>query len=151
LTIVSNTSPLIALEHLGDLDLIPRVLGGGILIPPAVGRELGPGRLPDWVEIRTLRHPIGPKILQASLGAGESEAIALALEDGADLVLLDDKAARRLATALRQPLMGTLGLFLKAKEAGLISEIRSRLDKLRTLPFHVAPHLYEAVLRDARE
>jgi predicted nucleic acid-binding protein len=47
--------------------------------------------------------------------------------------------------------MGTLGFLLKAKEAGLIGEIRSRLDALRTLPFHVAPHLYEAVLRDARE
>ena len=142
--IVSNTSPLIALDHLGELDLIPRVLGSGIVIPPAVEHEFGAGRLPDWIEI-------GPRVLQASLGAGESEALALALEAGADLILLDDKAARRLAAALRQPFMGTLGFLLKAKEAGLIGEIRPKIEALRALPFHIAPRLYEAVLKAAQE
>jgi predicted nucleic acid-binding protein len=151
LVIVSNTSPLIALEHLGDLDLIPKVLGPGVLIPPAVEREFGAGRLPDWVEIRTLQHQIGAKILKSSLGAGESEALALALEAGADLILLDDKAARRCATALHLPLMGTLGFLLKAKEAGLIGAIQPKLEALRALPFHIAPRLYQAVLRDAQE
>ena len=151
MVIVSNTSPLIALKHLGDLDLIPTLFGGGLLIPPAVAREFGAGRLPDWVEVRTLQDPIGPKILQASLGAGESEALALALETRADLILLDDKAARRLAMALRLPLMGTLGLLLKAKEAGLTGEIRPKLEALSALPFHIAPKLYEAVLSAAQE
>jgi predicted nucleic acid-binding protein len=151
LTIVSNTSPLIALDHLGDLDLIPQVLGGGLLIPPAVAREFQGGSVRSWIEVRPLQHPLGPKILQASLGAGESEALALAMEVGADLTLLDDKAARRLALTLRLPLLGTLGLLLKAKELGLIKEIRPKLIALRTLPFHIAPKLYAAVLKDARE
>ena len=150
MVIVSNTSPLIALTHLGDIDLIPKVFGGGVLIPPAVADEFG-GPSPAWVEIRSLQHPIGPRILRPSLGAGESEALALALEARADLVLLDDKAARRLAAALRLPLMGTLGILLKAKEAGLIGGIRPKLEELRALPFHIAPKLYDAVLRAARE
>ena len=73
------------------------------------------------------------------------------MEVGADLVLLDDKAARRLAMMMGLPVLGTLGLLLKAKEVGLIPEVRSRLDALRTLPFHVAPMLFEAVLKEARE
>lgn len=73
------------------------------------------------------------------------------MEVGADLTLLDDKAARRLALTLRLPLLGTLGLLLKAKELGLIKEIRPKPIALRTLPFHIAPKLYAAVLKDARE
>lgn len=151
MTIVSNTSPLIALHHLGDLQLIPEVLGSGILIPPAVVRELRGESVPSWIEVRSLQHPFGTKILQASLGAGESEAIGLAMEVGAGLTLLDDKAARRLALVLGLPILGTLGLLLKAKEMGLIKEIRPKLIALRILPFHIAPKLYEAVLKDARE
>lgn len=63
-------------------------------------------------------------VLQSALGAGESETIAVALEVEADLILLDDKAARRLASPLGLPLRGTLGLLLKAKELGFIQEIR---------------------------
>lgn len=69
----------------------------------------------------------------------------------ADLVLLDDKAARRLATVLHLPLMGTLGLLLKAKEAGLILSVRPKLDALQKLPFHIAPRLLQRVLREAGE
>ena len=151
MTIVSNTSALIALDHLGDLELIPEVFGSGILIPPAVVRELRGESVPSWIEVRSLQHPFGTKILQASLGAGESEAIGLAMEVGAGLTLLDDKAARRLALVLGLPILGTLGLLLRAKEMGLIKEIRPKLIALRTLPFHIAPRLFEAVLKDARE
>jgi hypothetical protein len=150
LVIVSNTSPLLALEHLNELHLIRSVFAGPPLIPPAVAREFG-RPLPDWIEVRTLSQPVGPLILGASLGQGESEALALALEIKADLILLDDRAARRLAVALHLPLMGTLGLLLRAKSAGLIPALRPRMEALRGLPFHIAPRLYEAVLKTARE
>ncbi len=87
----------------------------------------------------------------ASLGPGESEALALALEVHADLILIDDKAARRLASSLHLPFLGVLGLLLKAKDAALIPAVRPRLDALRKLPFHISPRLHEAVLRDAGE
>jgi uncharacterized protein len=69
----------------------------------------------------------------------------------ADLVLLDDKAARRLAATLHLDVLGTLGVLLKAKDAGLIQQIRPKLDALATLPFHISPRLFAAVLRDAQE
>ena len=121
-----------------------------MLVPPAVAREFV-RPLPDWLQVRNLNQPVATQILSASLGQGESEALALALESKADLILLDDRAARRLATALGIPLLGTLGLLLLAKGAGLIPNVRSRIEALRSLPFHISPRLYEAVLKTAGE
>lgn len=149
--IVSNTSPIVALAHRGELDLLRKIFDGAILIPPAVSRELAGRTLPEWFEIRELRQPLSARALEAFLGAGESEALALALEVETDLVLLDDKAARRLASQLRLTVVGTLGLLLKAKEAGLIPSIRPKLEALRSLPFHISPRLQENILTQARE
>jgi hypothetical protein len=151
LRIVSNTSPIVALDHLGELDLLRKIFDSAILIPPAVARELAGRVLPEWFEVRELRQPLSARALEAFLGAGESEALALALEVEADLVWLDDKAARRLATQLRLTVVGTLGVLLKAKEAGLIPSIRPKLDALRSLPFHISPRLQESILAQARE
>jgi hypothetical protein len=151
LRIVSNTSPIVALAHLGELDLLRKIFDGVVLIPPAVSCELAGRTLPEWLEIRELRQPLSARAFEAFLGAGESEALALALEAEADLVLLDDKAARRLASQLRLAVVGTLGLLLKAKEAGLIPSIRPKLEALRSLPFHISPHLRENILTQARE
>jgi predicted nucleic acid-binding protein len=140
----------VALEHLGELHLVPKLLGPLLVIPPAVVGEFGRA-LPEWIEARPLQQTVSAQILNASLGRGESEALALALESKADLIILDDRAARRLATALRLPLVGTLGLLLRAKMIGLIPAVRPRLEALRSLPFHVSPRLYESVLRTAGE
>ena len=99
--VVSNASPLIALRQIGHLQLLEQLFGT-VLIPPAVAREVAPTvALPAWVGQQVLTQPVGPRILGASLGPGESEAISLALETKAKLVMLDDRPARRLAQALR--------------------------------------------------
>ena len=108
--IVSNTSPIVALDHLGELDLLRKIFDSATLIPPAVSRELAGRRAPEWFEVRELRQPLSARALEAFLGAGESETLALALEVGADVVLLDDKAARRMAYQLRLTVVGTLGV-----------------------------------------
>jgi uncharacterized protein len=151
---VSDASPLIALDYLAQLELLPKLLGGEVLIPPAVAREFTGTEwrrspLPKWVAIRELKQPIAERILQASLGAGESEGLALATETAAELILLDDKAARHLATALGLRVVGTLGLLLRAKNAGLGDPAEAR--PIAGPPFHVTPRLYEAVLREAGE
>jgi len=80
LVVVSNSSPLIALQQIGHLPLL-QALFGTLLVPPAVVRETAPTViLPDWVVERALTQQIGPQILGSSLGPGESEAISLALE-----------------------------------------------------------------------
>jgi uncharacterized protein len=148
---VSNASPLIALEQIGQLQLLEKLFGT-LTIPPAVVREVAPTvSLPPWVREQKLEQVIGPKILAASLGSGESEALSLALELEAHRVILDDRPARRLAQALHLPVIGTLGVLLGAKKRGLIVSLKPHLDLLLQHDFRIAPTLYKQVLRDAGE
>ena len=149
--IVSNASALIALEQIGQLLLLQQIFGS-VIVPPAVVREVAPTvSLPPWIEQRNLTQPIGPHILRASLGAGESEAISLALELQARLVILDDRPARRLAQALHLSVIGTAGILLTAKRSSLLPAVRPSLDALLQHDFRMSPKLYEQVLMDADE
>ena len=85
------------------------------------------------------------------LGAGEWEAIALAVELGAGAILIDDRPARRLAQAAGLNVIGTLGLLLEAKRAGHIKTIRAELDKLLETSFFLSQQLYDELLRLAGE
>ena len=87
---VTNSSPLIVLQRIGHIDLLPGILGR-LLIPQAVRQEVfGQDPVPEWIEERTLAQPLAAQIGAARLGSGEREAIALALELRATLLLIDD-------------------------------------------------------------
>jgi predicted nucleic acid-binding protein len=149
--IVSNSSPLIALVRIQRLDLVPAVLRS-ILIPPAVAGEIEPSipALPAWVSVRVPSQR--PRLTsQGRLGDGEREAIALAIEIGADAVLMDERAGRRVAEEAGLKVIGTLGLLLEAKRAGHITTIRAELDKLLETSFFLSPQLYDQLLRMAGE
>ncbi len=149
MTVVSNSSPLIALEQLGLLNLLEQIFSS-VLVPPAVVKEVAPTvTLPQWTTEQALLQSIGAQILSASLG--ESEALSLALELKASLLILDERPARRLAGALGIPVMGTLGLLLKAKNLGLIPELKPQLEALLKYDFRVSSMLYEQVLKSAGE
>ncbi|MSS73638.1 MAG: DUF3368 domain-containing protein [Candidatus Latescibacteria bacterium] len=149
--VVSNASPLIALEQIGHLDLLERLFSS-LLVPPAVVLETAPTvALPSWISERPLTQPIGPQILRASLGSGESEAISLALEVNARWVLLDERPARRLAQTLGLPVIGTLGILLASKRRGFMPSIRPSIDALVSFGFRITPDLYDRVLTDAGE
>lgn len=166
--VVSDTSPARALHHLGLLDVLQRIYGT-VIAPPAVWGELfAPrGRFPV-LDLRTLpyftiRPPAGGAAvsralglldpgLAASLDAGETEVIALALELRADLVLVDEASGRLAARRLGLVVTGTLGVLLKAKGAGRIARVRPLIDELKGgLGFFVAPALYAEVCRLAGE
>jgi len=150
LPIVSNSSPLIVLTRIGHLGLLERLFTT-LVIPPAVTREVISVALPAWVIERPLMQPVGPRILRASLGAGESEAISLALEVGVQWIILDDRPARRLAEALGLPVIGTLGVLLAGKRRGFLSAVRPCVDALVNVGFRIAPDLYQRVMTDAGE
>jgi predicted nucleic acid-binding protein len=67
-----------------------------------------------------------------SLGRGEGEAIQLAKEINADLLLTDDLAARRAAARLNVKCSGLLGLMVRAKECGRIGSLREAVEALET-------------------
>ena len=98
-----------------------------------------------------MTQPVGSTVLRATLGPGESEAISLAIEVEARLLILDDLAARRLALGLRLPVIGTLGLLLAAKRKKLLEAVKPCLDQLLSHEFRVSSELYDRVLRDAGE
>lgn len=151
MAVVSDSGPLIALERIQQLQLLPGLFTR-ILIPPAVEQEFAPLRKPpDWALVQPLRRPSRLGRFGLSLGAGEREAIGLSLEIAADLLLVDDKAARRLARSLQLPTIGTLGLLLSAKRRGLLPTVRPHLDALQSASFYLTPDLYGRVLADAGE
>lgn len=140
--IISNTSPILNLAIIGRLSLLRRQFGE-ILIPQAVFEELRTGEnLPGsqamrdavrkgWIQI----HPVvGRPLVQAlqrELDKGEAEAIALASELKAERILLDERAARRVAKSLRLKVTGLLGVILRAHCDGEISSVSEIIEDLR--------------------
>jgi len=91
------------------------------------------------------------RILQLLLDEGEAEAIALALEANASLLLLDDREARLQAKRLGLRVTGTLGILLRARKLGLIEGLREELNKLRETGFRISKSLEEEILKAAGE
>ena len=148
---VSNSSPLIALAQIGELELLLKLFPL-LLVPPAVVRETAPSvTLPGWIKTPAVRGRADAPALRGSLGEGETEAIALALEVRARWIVLDDRAARQSAHALRLPVIGTLGILLAAKRRGWLPAVRPALAGLIRHGFHIAPELHQHVLADAGE
>ena len=91
-------------------------------------------------------------LLRSELDAGEAEAIALAQEVKADVVLLDERDARRVAMRLGLNVLGTVGLLIEAKRAGRLSSVREQLDALQNqAKFRLSRRLYERALRESGE
>ncbi len=151
LLVVSNSSPIIALDQIQKLDLL-KLLFSEIIIPSAVKHEIfSVSPFPFWINEHQITQPIGSQILRISLGPGESEAISLALEVKPRWILLDDRPARRLAESLELSVIGTLGILLASKRRGLLPSLRPCLDSLIEHGFRIAPALYKFVLLDAGE
>ncbi len=146
---VSNSSCLIALDLVGRLELL-HDLYGAVLVPKAVSYECR-GGLPLWVSVQPIRNEAMARTLQLGLGAGESEAIVLASETSAVRLILDDKKARRIAQQLGLPITGTLAALLRAKQQGLIPNLRDVLDDLATADFRISDALVADALRRAGE
>jgi predicted nucleic acid-binding protein len=149
LIVVSNTSPIIALEYLGQLQLLTQ-FWDSVVIPGAVRDELRPRVLPPYIKVRELS-VIPVEADTEGLDIGEAEAIALAIACQADLILLDDRAARRRAIELGLPMIGTLAILRRGKLEGLIPQLRPLLEQLSHLRFHMSPSLFERILREAGE
>jgi predicted nucleic acid-binding protein len=146
--IVSNSACLIALERIEQLDLLPLVYPT-IWIPQAVKREIG--FTTSWLQVQTVKNQALVSTLRSQVGAGESEAIALALEIQTVPVLLDDKKARRIAEQLDLQVTGTVGLLLKAKKQGVLPAIRPVLDALERVDFRISSRLRNRALELAEE
>jgi uncharacterized protein len=149
--VVSNSSPLIALEQIGQLDLL-QSLFIEIVIPDQVAVEtVANVQARSWIRKQSLSLPLLPAVERPGLGPGEREAICLAIEVKADAIVLDDDPARKLATELGLRVIGTAGVLILAKERQLIPAVRPCLDALIENRFFLARALYELILKRVGE
>jgi predicted nucleic acid-binding protein len=151
--VIADTSPLHYLVLIEHTAILP-TLFEHVLIPPAVAEELQRSRtpapvrawmasLPDWLEIRAPHPSLVPTALR--LGAGEREALSLARDLHANLVLLDDLEARVEAERQGLTVMGTLRVLELAAERGLL-DLPTAITQLAATSFHLPPQLVQDML-----
>ena len=159
--VVSDTSPILNLARIGRLELLPQ-LYRQVLIPSAVFAELNvserdPTPVIDpvsrpWLIVAIAEDRNRVQELRKNLDAGEAEAIVLAIERRADLLLVDERRGRSTARAAGIAVTGLLGVVAKAKQAGLIDLAKPVLDDLiQTARFWIGPGLYKEVLEQLGE
>ena len=151
--VVVNSTPIITLAIVDQLALLHR-LYSTVLIPRAVHQEVlagGPNRagVPQlaaapWIEVVDLKDPRRADLL-SDLDRGEAEVIALAQELNVDLVVIDERLGRRHAKRLGISLTGTLGVLLRSKREGLVSEIGSIIHEIRRRGVRLGDALVEKV------
>ncbi len=147
--VVSDTSPITALLAIGQVDLLS-VLFHDVIIPPAVHRELLRAHLalPPWLRVMGIRDSDHVQRLLTSLDMGESEAIVLAEETHADMLLIDERKGRRVAVEEGLHVIGLVGVVLLAKQEGHIESASSVLQELRR---KAGMYLADNILRTALE
>lgn len=159
--VVSNTSHITNLALIGRLDLLEQ-LYGALTILDAVWQELvvNGAHLPSaqqiadasWLSVLTVTNRALVQSLRQDLDAGEAEAIALAMEMNADLLLIDERIGRESAQHLGVTYMGLIGVLVQCKQRGLIPQVRPVIDALRLQAgFWISDALYQRVLHDAGE
>jgi predicted nucleic acid-binding protein len=162
--VISDSSTLMHLARIGQIELL-RDLYGSLTIPPSVWREVvseGKGRpgvnevvaahQAGWLQVDKIADESHLRLLSRELDDGEAEVLALAIERSADLVLLDETEARRIADLYRIAKTGVIGILIRAKAEGKVAALRPLLDALRESGgFWVADGLYSQALRAVGE
>ena len=158
--VIVNSTPLIALSNVGKLEIL-RKLYEEIYIPQAVFNEVTEKNDKasqniqnelSWIHVESIQNPDKYAMYRAKLHAGEVEVMILAQETPeADLVIIDDNAARKTAKYLGLTVTGTIGVLLKAKMTGLVSEIKPLLNALQASGFYISEQVIKMILQQAGE
>lgn len=156
--VILNNTPLVALWSIGHLRLL-RDLYGEVLIPQAVYEEFLATEMlvrqvaladASWIKIMPLVNP-RQALVYVGLDQGEAEVLALANEQSARLVIMDERKGRRYAKRLGLSLTGTVGVLLTAKNHGLTSALAPLIDRLLEEGLFLAPDLVKKALELAGE
>ncbi|MDR1481740.1 MAG: DUF3368 domain-containing protein [Synergistaceae bacterium] len=154
-TVVSNSTPIIALLRIGRLSILEE-LYGALIIPKAVHVEVTVKDASaldgfEWIDVRNIANIAAKEAFAATLHDGEVEAMLLAKEIGASLIIMDDGLARKHAKYLNLTVTGTVGVLLRAKRDGIINEIRPVLNDLVRQGFYISDDVLREVRRLAGE
>ncbi|WP_375327928.1 DUF3368 domain-containing protein [Microcystis sp. BLCC-F210] len=152
--VVSDTSPINYLLLIDQIDLFPRLFGQ-IIIPDVVRGEMldadAPAILQQWIA-----NPPSWLIIEAVqtidealniLDPGEQAAITLAQTLPADLLIIDERLGRRIASERGIPIIGTLGILDDASSRGLI-ELSDTIARLQQTNFRISHRIIEKLLEN---
>jgi predicted nucleic acid-binding protein len=155
--VVADTSALVALAACDALSLLDHLFQE-VRVPLAVFRECTvPGkpeaeRLDTYLQAKVIEIDLQDFVITvAGLGRGELEAMALYKHLHADRLLMDDRRARKMARLNNIEVIGSLGVLLRAKEAGMIPEIRPLVIAIQAAGVHFGERLVDEALHLAGE
>jgi predicted nucleic acid-binding protein len=153
---VINASPVILLAKAGLMERVTSLVGT-LVIPEPVVTEILAGQDHDaaarWLKEageRFIRPVVAelPALLASEIGSGERAVISWAAAHGGFVAVLDDREARVVAQRLGIRVLGTVGVVLRLKRAGLISEAKPHLQQIKQAGGYISDELFrEALLR----
>ena len=160
MSIVVNSTPLISLSILNQLDLLLKIFDD-VIVPSAVYSEVimnGKGKSGynnlskvDWFNVIEIENIGQKQSIMIELDEGEAEVITIAKEKSIKLICVDEFAGRRYAKLLGLEVIGTLGVLLIAKQEGYISELKPLFQKLLDSNRHIGKTLCNQILIKAGE
>lgn len=147
--IISDTSCLILLEKLDEIQLLQKLFGE-VTITSEIADEFG-NPLPGWIKINNATDNSYQSMLESFVDKGEASAIALAVEQPDCLLILDDLKARMLAKELKINYSGTLGILVEGKLSGHINSMKIVLEKIKKTNYRITPSLEKKILSRSGE
>lgn len=151
--VVADTTPFVALINVGEVGVLPGLFGR-VVVPGRVIVELQDARRPEGVRAfasempswLVVREPASLRVIE-DLDPGETAAISLALDLGANLLLIDDRAGRAAATERGLTTVRTGAVLYEAARAGLITDLAVVFQRLRQTDFRIPEDAVEEILR----
>jgi hypothetical protein len=147
MSVVSDTTAITTLLKAGQVELLQELFER-VFVPQAVWDELKAfhSGLPDFVALHPVSNADRRLPGTEALGRGEAEALLLAKELNAKLLVTDDRKARMAAGRLNIPCIGLVGIVIQAKRAGKITSVRNLLEIIET---RGGLYLSDAVIAEA--
>ena len=156
--IVADSSPLITLAKIARLDILPQLYRPILITPEVYGEVVVTGAglagaaeiaRAEWIGVRSLRDPTRLAVAQRELGLGigEVSAILLAVELGADAVIIDDRDGRRAAWKMGVDTVGCVGVLEEAFRLKLIPDLRATYRQLLLSGAFVSRRILEQSLK----
>ena len=157
-TVVADASTLIGLARIKKLNLL-RELYGEVVIPQSVYDEVVAESKYGSEKIKAVKYLKVEKVSDSKtvelflgyLGRGEAQVLTLSNEKKADLILIDEKKARRVARRAGFDVVGVLGLLLAAKNRALIPAVRPFIEELSNQGFRLSKKVIQRALKEAGE
>ena len=159
--VISDTTAISTLIQVGELDLLkklfpevvlPKIVLDELLELKNFGVDVSFLMDSDWLIVKETTESPTFSLLKSLLDEGEASAIALAIEMDADLIIIDEKKGRKIAQTMNLQYTGLGGVLIPAKQAGIISEVRSFLDMIEEkTKFHLSEKARIVILQAAGE